>query len=111
MLHNLPYNLRWLRRSRDLSQAKLAALSGFRQQYISALEHGLRPASEEHVQRLAEALGVSLAAILRRPGVVRHIATIHPVVLHAKSSPSCDTPSGLNCSSSDLLTEGEDRDA
>ena len=72
-LRNLPENLRWHRRIRDLSQANLAALSGFAQQYISALERGLRPSDPCHVEALAQALGLSPKTLLRRPRKVRLI--------------------------------------
>ncbi len=80
MLHNLSENLRRLRRARDLSQAKLAALSGFHQQYVSALERGLRPTDPRHIEVLAQALGVSPTALLRRQRSARHTSTYPPAV-------------------------------
>jgi transcriptional regulator with XRE-family HTH domain len=65
MLHNLPANLRRIRRACDLSQASLAASVGLTQQYVSALERGLRPADLRHLDALAQALGVSRRALLQ----------------------------------------------
>ena len=78
-LRNLPENLRWHRRIRDLSQANLAALSGFAQQYISALERGLRPSDPCHVEALAQALGLSPKTLLRRPRSLRSRSASDPV--------------------------------
>ena len=68
MFHNLSHNLRRIRRSRDLTQVDLAATTRLSQQYLSSLERGLRPTRDDHVHRLAEALGVSDAALLRSSG-------------------------------------------
>ena len=92
MLRNLPENLRWHRRIRDLSQAKLAALSGFRQQYLSALERGLRPTDPHHVDVLAQALGVSPVALLRPRRAVRHVPSIQPPDLPASETTAARKP-------------------
>ena len=63
--HNLAKNLRRLRHEADLSQAALGARAGSRQTRISLLEHGCVPTDDE-VDRLAAALGVPVAALLRR---------------------------------------------
>jgi predicted transcriptional regulator len=55
-----------IRRALGWSQAELGKRVGFTQQYVSALERGLMPTEDEHVSRLAEALGVeahSLSAV------------------------------------------------
>lgn len=54
MLHIKP-----IRQQLGLSQTDLAKLTGLSQQYISALERGLRPSLTEHVSRIATALGVT----------------------------------------------------
>ena len=75
MSHSLPDNIRWFRRARDLSQQELAELCGFKQQYVSALERGLRPSEPRHVDVLATALGMSRATLLRRRRFVRYAST------------------------------------
>lgn len=87
LLRNLPENLRWHRRIRDLRQASLATLSGFKQQYISALERGLRPSDPRHVEVLAQALGISPTALLRRRRSAPHTPTSPPVVPQGSSLP------------------------
>lgn len=70
----LAANLRRFRAEADRSQAALASRAGSRQTRISLLEHGHEPADGE-VERLAAALGVPVAALLRRTrrtvGIVR----------------------------------------
>ena len=64
----LAENLRNLRLGARLSQERLAARAGdgFTQPYVSDLERGRWPYDRAHVARLAEALGVDAAALLRR---------------------------------------------
>jgi transcriptional regulator with XRE-family HTH domain len=63
----LSYNLRRFRHELGWSQTELATRSKFTQQYISALERGLQPGAPEHVDVLANVLGVKVAALLKRP--------------------------------------------
>lgn len=64
----LAVNLRNLRLDARLSQQQLAlrAGDGFTQPYVSDLERGRWPYDRTHVARLASALGVDEAALLRR---------------------------------------------
>lgn len=64
----LAANLRRYRAESGWSQAYLAqrAGDGINQPYVSDLERGLRPSQPSHVARLAEALGVTEADLLRR---------------------------------------------
>ena len=80
MRHDPPNSIRWFRRARDLSQQELATLCGFKQQYLSSLERGLRPSDPRHVEVLAQALGVSPTALLRRRRSPRHASTPPPAV-------------------------------
>jgi transcriptional regulator with XRE-family HTH domain len=69
LTQQLPGALRRLRRERELSQTQLAAIAGggICQQYISALERGLRPSHIVHVERLAKALDVDVLDLLGLP--------------------------------------------
>jgi transcriptional regulator with XRE-family HTH domain len=58
-------NLRRCRHEANLSQAALASRTGSPQTRISLLERGCAPADGE-VERVASALGVPVAALLRR---------------------------------------------
>jgi transcriptional regulator with XRE-family HTH domain len=64
----LPVNLRRYRIEAGLKQSELAQRAGapFTQQYVSALERGLRPSNRTHVRILASVLGVTEVALLRR---------------------------------------------
>ena len=59
-------NLRTLRQAKDLSQEELAHRAGIDRTYISALERNVYNASIDVVERLAEALGVEAAELLKR---------------------------------------------
>lgn len=62
-------NLRVARVRARLTQTQLAERIGSRQDYIGRLERGYRPVRDEHVQQIADALGVSVASLLARtPG-------------------------------------------
>ena len=87
MSHDLPDNIRWFRRARQLSQQELASLCGIKQQYLSALERGLRPSDPRHIDVLAQALGVSRTTLLRRQRFVRYPSTPPPAVPHGASLP------------------------
>jgi transcriptional regulator with XRE-family HTH domain len=62
----LAVNLRRFRTELRLSQAEVGKRAGRSQWYVSHLERGLRPSDPADVGRLASALGVSEAALLRR---------------------------------------------
>jgi transcriptional regulator with XRE-family HTH domain len=51
-------NLARIRRMREMTQAELGQGAKLLQQYVSALERGMRPASWAHVQQLATVLEV-----------------------------------------------------
>lgn len=62
----LAVNLRRFRTDLRWTQSDLAARAGFSQWLVSHLERGLYPSDPTYVGRLANALGVSEAALLRR---------------------------------------------
>jgi transcriptional regulator with XRE-family HTH domain len=55
-----------IRTERRISQVQLAETTGFRQSWISNVEHGRRNPSYANVVRLAEGLGVRVSALVRR---------------------------------------------
>ncbi|MBB3236693.1 helix-turn-helix domain-containing protein [Phyllobacterium endophyticum] len=59
-------NLRTLRQAKDLSQEELAHRAGIDRTYISALERNVYNPSIDVVERLANALGVEAAELLKR---------------------------------------------
>lgn len=60
--------LRLARLGARLTQLQLAERVGLQQSQIARFERGYRP-KEEHVSKIADALGVSIAALLERaPG-------------------------------------------
>lgn len=61
----LSFNLHQTRHARGLSQAQLASIVGVSQSYVSALERGLQPSDADIVPRLAKALDVSVARLLK----------------------------------------------
>lgn len=58
------FKLKEIRSARGWSQARLAELSGVSQAYISELEAGEKQPTLPVIQKLAAALGVSLAELL-----------------------------------------------
>lgn len=63
----LAVNLRQLRQARGLSQEELAHRAEIDRTYVSALERSIYAAGIDVVDRLARALGVEAADLLRRP--------------------------------------------
>lgn len=64
----LATNLRLLRRARGLSQEELAHRADIDRTYVSALERSVYAAGIDVVDRLAKALDVEAADLLRRGG-------------------------------------------
>lgn len=62
----LALNLRKFRQERDLSQEELAHRADIDRTYISALERSVYAASIDVLDRLADALSVEAADLLRR---------------------------------------------
>ena len=60
-------NLRAKRLALQLSQEELAALCGLHRTYISDIERGTRNLSIDNVERIAEAMKVEPADLMRRP--------------------------------------------
>jgi transcriptional regulator with XRE-family HTH domain len=58
-------NLARLRRRKQLTQERLAEISGFSQQYISGVEQGRRNPTVVTVYELAQALGVSHVELVK----------------------------------------------
>ena len=65
----LARNLRKLRQAQGLSQEELAHRAEIDRTYISALERSVYAAGIDVVDRLARALGVEAADLLRRPRI------------------------------------------
>jgi len=63
----LALNLRHLRRAKGFSQEDLADLAAVDRTYVSALERGLYAATVDILAKLAAALGVTEAELVRRP--------------------------------------------
>lgn len=63
----LAFNVRRLRRSKDLSQEKFALEFEVDRTYVSGIERGVRNPTILIVQRLADALGVSVAELFADP--------------------------------------------
>jgi len=55
-----------IRTEKGISQMQLATTTGFRQSWISNVEHGRRNPSWSNVVRLAEGLGVRTSALVKR---------------------------------------------
>ena len=68
----LAHNLKALRQAKGLSQEELAHRADIDRTYISSLERCVYNASIDVVDRLARALGVEAADLLRRSGSSRH---------------------------------------
>jgi transcriptional regulator with XRE-family HTH domain len=58
-------NLRKARLARKLSQEDLAELANLHRTYVGSVERAERNVSIDNIERLAVALGVSLASLLR----------------------------------------------
>lgn len=58
-------NVLRIRKSKDITQERLAELSGFSQQYISGLEKGLRNPTVVTIYELSQALGVNYIELMK----------------------------------------------
>ncbi len=63
--HNFGKRLRYLRRSRDMTQEQLAELVGRSINFISLVENSDTGLSFETIERLAKALNVDVADLFR----------------------------------------------
>ena len=61
-------NLKRIREQKELTQERLAELSGFSQQYLSGLENGRRNPTVVTLYELAKALGVNHVELVRPRG-------------------------------------------
>jgi transcriptional regulator with XRE-family HTH domain len=64
--HALGRAVQAIRAERGISQVQLAEASGFRQSWISNVEHGRRNPSWSNVVRLADGLGVPTSVLVKR---------------------------------------------
>lgn len=60
-------NLRRIRHDKQLTQEELADRAGLSARYIGAIERANKSASVTVLGRIAEALGVEAAALIKRP--------------------------------------------
>jgi transcriptional regulator with XRE-family HTH domain len=60
----LAVNLKHMRAERGWSQEQLALESGLHRTFVAHVERGMRNASIDNVEKLADALGVTLAMLL-----------------------------------------------
>jgi transcriptional regulator with XRE-family HTH domain len=58
-------NVLRIRKNKNITQEKLAELSGFSQQYISGLEKGQRNPTVVTIYELSQALGVNYIELLK----------------------------------------------
>ena len=58
-------NVREIRKMRNLSQEKLAELSGLHRTYIGMIERAEKNISLSNIQRIAHALNVSIETLLK----------------------------------------------
>ena len=65
VLAALGQNVRRRREARELTQEKLAEKAGLDPTYISGIERGLRNPGIKNVARLAKALGLTTAELLK----------------------------------------------
>jgi transcriptional regulator with XRE-family HTH domain len=61
-------NLRLQRAAKGMSQEQLAGLAGLHRTYVGSVEREERNISIDNIERLARALRVSVAELLREPG-------------------------------------------
>lgn len=60
-------NMRRIRKSKELTQEKVAELAELHPNYISSVERGERNISICNIERIARALGVTMAALVAEP--------------------------------------------
>jgi transcriptional regulator with XRE-family HTH domain len=60
-------NLRRIRHDKNMTQEELADRAGLSARYVGAIERANKSASVTVLGRIAEALGVEAAALLKRP--------------------------------------------
>lgn len=60
-------NLRRIRHDKDMTQEELADRAGLSARYIGAIERANKSASVTVLGRIADALGVEAAALIKRP--------------------------------------------
>lgn len=60
-------NLRQARLAKGLSQEDLGELTGLHRTYVGSVERGERNVSIDNMERFAEALGRTLASLLKGP--------------------------------------------
>ncbi len=60
-------NVRRVRREQGLTQEKLAEAADLHPNYVSSVERGERNISIRNIERIAHALGVSMASLLTPP--------------------------------------------
>ena len=65
LLHALGHAIRQVREDRNLSQERLAELAGLHRTYVSSVEQGRRNLSVENIQKIANALGVSMTELVQ----------------------------------------------
>lgn len=67
-------NMKRFRLAKPLTQEKLAEYAGLHTNYISSVERGERNISICNIERIARALGVTMADLLTQPAVPTDLA-------------------------------------
>lgn len=62
-------NIKTVRTAKNLSQEKLADLSGLHRTYIGAVERGERNVSIDNMERIANALAINIISLLKNDNI------------------------------------------
>lgn len=57
-------NLKKVRQQKEMSQERLAELTGLHRTYVGSVERGERNVSIDNIERFAKALGISVTALV-----------------------------------------------
>jgi len=65
LMHTFAVNVKYYRQLKEISQEKLAELSGLHRTYISAIERERRNISVDNIEKIAVALGIDAYLLLK----------------------------------------------
>lgn len=99
-------NLAFFRTRKGITQSELSVRAGkpLSQALVSSYERGLRPPAD-HVRVLADALGVPVGALLRRPRVVRRSNGLQTVII--EDAQESDSPFPGDVTDSSAMDRGK----